>query len=114
MIVLAPSERGKGYAAEAARLTLDWAFHIGALRMVWLKVLEPNRAGIAVYEKAGFPAVRILARAAGGRDPHGRAARGLAWAIGPGLKACSARESGQRKMARCPWRLGKHTELIAA
>ncbi|WP_232788976.1 GNAT family N-acetyltransferase [Streptomyces odonnellii] len=54
VIVLAPEERGKGYATEAARLTLDWAFHLAALRMVWLKVLEPNRAGIASYEKAGF------------------------------------------------------------
>ncbi|MGK5533311.1 GNAT family N-acetyltransferase [Streptomyces sp. URMC 129] len=54
VIVLAPEARGKGYAAEATRLTLDWAFHLGALRMVWLKVLEPNRAGITAYEKAGF------------------------------------------------------------
>ena len=54
VIVLAPEERGKGYASEAARLTLDWAFHLEALRMVWLKVLEPNRAGVAAYEKAGF------------------------------------------------------------
>ncbi|MGW7575281.1 GNAT family N-acetyltransferase [Streptomyces sp. NPDC054765] len=54
VIVLAPEERGKGYATEAARLTLDWAFHLAHLRMVWLKVLEPNRAGIAAYEKAGF------------------------------------------------------------
>lgn len=54
VIVLAPEARGKGYAAEATRLTLDWAFHLGALRMVWLKVLEPNSAGIAAYEKAGF------------------------------------------------------------
>ncbi|MFH8555421.1 GNAT family N-acetyltransferase [Streptomyces celluloflavus] len=54
VIVLAPDERGKGHAAEAARLTLDWAFHLAALRMVWLKVLEPNRAGVAAYEKAGF------------------------------------------------------------
>ena len=54
VIVLAPEERGKGYAAEATRLTLDWAFHLGALRMVWLKVLEPNRGGIAAYRKAGF------------------------------------------------------------
>ncbi|MER6530068.1 GNAT family protein [Streptomyces sp. NPDC001508] len=52
VIVLAPEERGKGLAAEAARLTLDWAFHLAHLRMVWLKVLEPN--GIAAYEKAGF------------------------------------------------------------
>lgn len=54
IMVIAPEARGKGYAAEAIRLTLDWAFHLGALRMVWLKVLEPNRAGIAAYEKAGF------------------------------------------------------------
>ncbi|MET9148335.1 GNAT family protein [Streptomyces sp. NPDC004042] len=54
VIVLAPEERGKHYAAEAARLTLDWAFHLAHLRMVWLKVLEPNAAGIAAYERAGF------------------------------------------------------------
>lgn len=54
VMVLAPQERGKGHAAEAARLTLDWAFHLAALRMVWLKVLEPNSAGITAYQKAGF------------------------------------------------------------
>jgi diamine N-acetyltransferase len=54
VMVLAPEERGKGYAAEAARLTLDWAFHLAHLRMVWLKVLEPNAAGVSAYEKAGF------------------------------------------------------------
>ena len=60
VIVLAPAERGKGYAAEATRLTLDWAFHLAALRMVWLKVLEPNQTGVTAYEKAGFrPAGRL-------------------------------------------------------
>ncbi|MEU6486759.1 GNAT family protein [Streptomyces sp. NPDC046887] len=54
VIVLAPEERGKGHATEAARLTLDWAFHLAHLRMVWLKVLEPNAAGVSAYEKAGF------------------------------------------------------------
>ncbi|MFI6350514.1 GNAT family N-acetyltransferase [Streptomyces sp. NPDC050560] len=54
IVLLAPEERGKGYAAEATTLTLDWAFNLAALRGVWLKVLEPNRAGIAAYEKAGF------------------------------------------------------------
>ncbi len=54
IMLIAPEERGKGYAAEATRLTLDWAFHLAALRMVWLKVLEPNTAGIRAYEKAGF------------------------------------------------------------
>ncbi|OLT30823.1 GNAT family N-acetyltransferase [Nocardiopsis sp. CNR-923] len=54
VIVLAPEERGKGHATEATRLTLDWAFHLAALRMVWLKVLGPNTAGVTAYEKAGF------------------------------------------------------------
>ena len=54
VIVLAPEERGKGYATEATRLSLDWGFHVGALRMVWLKVLEPNTASIKAAEKAGF------------------------------------------------------------
>ncbi|WP_234348027.1 GNAT family N-acetyltransferase [Streptomyces specialis] len=54
IMLIAPEERGKGYAAEATRLTLDWAFHLAAVRMVWLKVLEPNTPGIRAYEKAGF------------------------------------------------------------
>ncbi|MEU7167150.1 GNAT family protein [Streptomyces morookaense] len=53
-ILIAPAMRGKRYAEESTRLTLDWAFHLGALRSVWLRVLEPNRAGLAAYEKAGF------------------------------------------------------------
>ncbi|MFE0046371.1 GNAT family N-acetyltransferase [Streptomyces albireticuli] len=59
-IVLAPAQRGKRYAEEATRLTLDWAFHLGALRTAWLKVLEPNRAAIAAFASAGFrPAGRL-------------------------------------------------------
>ncbi|MCC3768887.1 GNAT family N-acetyltransferase [Streptomyces sp. UNOC14_S4] len=53
-IVLAPPQRGKRYAEEATRLTLDWGFHLGALSTAWLRVLEPNRAGIVAFGKAGF------------------------------------------------------------
>ncbi|MFI9204340.1 GNAT family N-acetyltransferase [Streptomyces sp. NPDC053048] len=53
-IFLAPHQRGKRFAEEATRLTLDWGFHLAGLRAVWLKVLEPNRAGITAFEKAGF------------------------------------------------------------
>ncbi|WP_308401652.1 GNAT family N-acetyltransferase [Streptomyces roseoverticillatus] len=60
VVVIAPEQRGKGYATEATRLTLDWGFHIGALRMVWLKVLALNTVGIAAYEKAGFKAAGRL------------------------------------------------------
>lgn len=60
IVLIAPEERGKGYATKATTLTLDWAFHVTALRMVWLKVLEPNTAGIRAYQRAGFrPAGRL-------------------------------------------------------
>lgn len=53
-IMLAAGARGRGLGTAATTLTLDYAFHICALRMVWLKVLEPNQAAIAAYGKAGF------------------------------------------------------------
>ncbi|MGH3430295.1 MAG: GNAT family N-acetyltransferase [Pseudonocardiaceae bacterium] len=52
IILLAPEAHG--HATEATRLTLDWAFHLAALRMVWLKVLAPNTAGRRAYQNAGF------------------------------------------------------------
>lgn len=64
IVLFAPVARGHGLAGEATRLTLDWAFHLSALRMVWLKVLEPNTAGIRAYQRAGFTAAGRL-RAAG-------------------------------------------------
>ncbi|MFD9472214.1 MULTISPECIES: GNAT family N-acetyltransferase [Streptomyces] len=54
VILIAPEARGKGLATEATSLTLRWAFEYAALRMVWLKVLEANTAGMTAYQKAGF------------------------------------------------------------
>ncbi|MDN5917325.1 MAG: GNAT family N-acetyltransferase [Pseudonocardia sp.] len=54
IILLGAEGRGRGLAAEATRLTLDYAFTISQLRSVWLKVLAPNTGAIAAYEKAGF------------------------------------------------------------
>ncbi|MEU4076628.1 GNAT family N-acetyltransferase [Streptomyces venezuelae] len=54
VIMLGKEARGRGLGAEATRLTLDYAFHVSALRMVWLKVLAPHTAGIRAYERAGF------------------------------------------------------------
>jgi diamine N-acetyltransferase len=60
LILLAPQARGRGLAAEATLLTLDYGFHITALRMIWLKVLESNVPGIRAYTTAGFkPAGRL-------------------------------------------------------
>ncbi|HWR48011.1 MAG TPA: GNAT family protein, partial [Pseudonocardiaceae bacterium] len=57
---LAASARGQGLATEATLLTLDYGFHVTSLRMIWLKVLEPNTAGIRAHTSAGFkPAGRL-------------------------------------------------------
>ncbi|MCX5396941.1 GNAT family N-acetyltransferase [Streptomyces sp. NBC_00102] len=63
VMLLGSEFRGQGYATEAVHLTLDWGFHVAALRMVWLKVLEPNEAGRAAYSKAGFRQAGRLRRA---------------------------------------------------
>ncbi|WP_159942073.1 MULTISPECIES: GNAT family N-acetyltransferase [unclassified Nocardiopsis] len=54
ILVVAPEARGQGVGTVATRLTLDYAFHVIGLEMVWLKVLEPNTAGRTAYAKAGF------------------------------------------------------------
>lgn len=54
IIMLAPEARGRGLGTRATGLTLDYAFHICNLRMVWLKVLGPNTAAVRAYEHAGF------------------------------------------------------------
>ena len=56
--------RGQGFGTEATRLTLDWAFHVLALRNVMLEVLPWNAAGIRAYEKAGFKRVGVRRNAA--------------------------------------------------
>ncbi|MFI7049005.1 GNAT family N-acetyltransferase [Streptosporangium sandarakinum] len=63
IIMLGPEARGRGLGTEATWLTLDYAFHITNLRMVWLKVLESNGAGIAAYKRAGFKEVGRLRQA---------------------------------------------------
>ncbi|SCF74599.1 Protein N-acetyltransferase, RimJ/RimL family [Streptomyces sp. MnatMP-M17] len=63
VIMLAPEARGRGLGTEATRLALDYAFHITNLRMVWLKVLAPNAAGVRAYQKAGFRTAGTLREA---------------------------------------------------
>ncbi|MFF7637268.1 GNAT family N-acetyltransferase [Kitasatospora sp. NPDC008050] len=63
VVMLAPEARGHGLGTQATRLTLDYAFHITNLRMVWLKVLAPNRPAIRAYQNAGFRAAGTLREA---------------------------------------------------
>ncbi|MFF7454455.1 GNAT family N-acetyltransferase [Kitasatospora sp. NPDC008115] len=60
VVMLAPEARGRGLGTAATRLVLDYAFHVTNLRMVWLKVLAPNRPAVRAYEKAGFRTVGAL------------------------------------------------------
>jgi diamine N-acetyltransferase len=52
--IMLGESRGQGHGTEATRLTLDWGFHVLALRNVLLEVLAWNSAAIRAYEKAGF------------------------------------------------------------
>ncbi|MEE4489697.1 GNAT family N-acetyltransferase [Streptomyces sp. BE230] len=63
IVMLGPEARGRGLGTQATGLTLDYAFHITNLRMVWLKVLAPNTAGIHAYERAGFQRAGTLRQA---------------------------------------------------
>jgi RimJ/RimL family protein N-acetyltransferase len=63
-LVIAPEQRGRGYATEATALTLDWAFRIASLSTVWLEVLAPHSAAVHAYLKAGFRTAGRLRNAA--------------------------------------------------
>jgi diamine N-acetyltransferase len=64
--------RGQGLGTEAARLVLDFAFHVLQLRNVLLETLEWNVAGLTAYERAGFRriGVRRGARISRGRPTN--------------------------------------------
>lgn len=63
ILVIAPEARGNGVGTTATRLTLDYAFHVTGLDMVWLKVLEPNESGRRAYSKAGFREIGVMGSA---------------------------------------------------
>lgn len=63
-LVIAPEQRGRGYAAEATALTLEWAFGIASLSAVWLEVLAPHTTAVNAYLKAGFRTAGRLRQAA--------------------------------------------------
>ncbi|MEV3948580.1 MULTISPECIES: GNAT family N-acetyltransferase [Streptomyces] len=63
VVMLAPEARGTGLGTAATRLTLDYAFHITNLRMIWLKVLAPNKPAVRAYERAGFRTAGTLRQA---------------------------------------------------
>ena len=57
--MLIGERRGQGLGTEAARLVLDFAFHVLQLRNVLLETLDWNAAGLAAYERAGFRRIGV-------------------------------------------------------
>lgn len=54
VMIFSPAERGKGYATEAIRLLLRYAFRRRGLNKVYLKVFADNARARARYRKLGF------------------------------------------------------------
>jgi diamine N-acetyltransferase len=57
-----PGARGKGLAAEASRLLLDYAFRTLGLVRVYLHVFPDNEAAVRLYERVGFAREGLLRR----------------------------------------------------
>ncbi|HET8695631.1 MAG TPA: spermidine N1-acetyltransferase [Aquabacterium sp.] len=53
-IIIAPQHQGKGYATEATRLALDYAFTVLNLYKLFLIVDCDNERAVKVYRKLGF------------------------------------------------------------
>jgi RimJ/RimL family protein N-acetyltransferase len=51
---IVPEYRGKGYATEAARAIIEWAFKQPGVMRVTADCLNDNHASIRVLEKAGM------------------------------------------------------------
>lgn len=59
-IALHPSARGRGYGAEAIRLSIQHAINTNKLRKVVLHVMSGNEAAVGLYRKLGFRIVGTM------------------------------------------------------
>ena len=59
-IVLSPAHQGKGYAKEAVRLLVNYAFQTMNLHKVHLKCAEKNERAVNLYKNAGFETEGVL------------------------------------------------------
>ncbi|NGP46213.1 spermidine N1-acetyltransferase [Bacillaceae bacterium SIJ1] len=53
-IIIDPKHQGRGYAATATQLAMDYAFQVLNLHKLYLVVDEKNDKAIHVYKKVGF------------------------------------------------------------
>lgn len=59
-IIIDPDCQGKGFAAPATKLALDYAFRVLNMHKVYLYVDPANEAAIHIYKKVGFSAEATL------------------------------------------------------
>lgn len=59
-IMIDPAHQGFGYAGQATRLAMDYAFRILNLHKLYLTVDEINEKAIHVYNKSGFNTEAVL------------------------------------------------------
>jgi diamine N-acetyltransferase len=53
-ILIEPSERGKGYAAEMLRLTIGWCRNHLELYQLWCQITLPNDSSMKLFTGEGF------------------------------------------------------------
>lgn len=53
-IIIDPDHQGKGLASQAARLAMDYGFHVLNLYKLYLIVDNENKKAIHIYSKLGF------------------------------------------------------------
>ncbi|MDG2653984.1 GNAT family N-acetyltransferase, partial [Vibrio parahaemolyticus] len=53
-IIIDPNYQGYGYAAEATRLAMDYAFSVLNMHKIYLVVDKENEKAVHVYKKVGF------------------------------------------------------------
>ncbi|SCC66283.1 spermidine N1-acetyltransferase [Bacillus sp. N5-665] len=53
-IIIDPNYQGHGYAAEATRLAMDYAFSVLNMHKIYLVVDKENEKAVHVYKKVGF------------------------------------------------------------
>ncbi|TXK50867.1 GNAT family N-acetyltransferase [Pontibacter qinzhouensis] len=58
-IVIAGPERGKGYAAEALQVLLEYGRQILQLHQVYCSVTADNEASLHLFQKAGFAEIGV-------------------------------------------------------
>ncbi len=59
-IAVHPAFQGRGYARQATRIAIDYAFSVLNIHKLYLHVDKDNRRAVAIYESCGFTTEGVL------------------------------------------------------